>query len=105
MFAGARMEEAMAMFNERLGRQGQGWLPARFMEAVDQPAGTAAKADVSTFQHPALELFRKGSGGAFAGVAFSRWCKLKSDGAGSVVARLSNGDPLLVEKVYGNGRA
>jgi hypothetical protein len=50
---------------------------------------------------------RKAPGGGFAQVALPQWHKLHTGGkgAGSVVARLSNGDPLLVEKAFGKGRA
>jgi hypothetical protein len=93
-------------FNERLYRDGQGWLPARLVQVAGEAGGAGERAEIKTFQHPALELFRKGPGGGLGQVMFPRWWKIAvGDRAGGVVAaRLGNGDPLLVEKVFGKGR-
>jgi hypothetical protein len=95
-----------SIFNEKLYREGQGWLPARLMQVAGAAGGAGETPELTTFQHPALELFRKGPGGGLGQVAFSRWWTVAVDGqnGGVVAARLGNADPLLVEKVFGKGR-
>jgi hypothetical protein len=93
-------------YNERLYREGQGWLPARLMAVGGEAAGAGERPELKTFQHPALELFRKAPGGGLGQIAFPRWWKVAVDGqhGGVVAARLGNADPLLVEKLFGKGR-
>jgi hypothetical protein len=79
----------------------QRWMPAKLARVAGE-SGAPARPDLASFQHPALELFRKAPGGGLGEVAFPRWHKLSTDGA--VGARLTSGDPLLVEKAYGKGR-
>jgi hypothetical protein len=102
---GPRLQAAMELYNQRLYRQGQGWLPARLAEVAGEVGGAGARPDAQTFRHPALELLRAAAGG-FGQVVFPRWWKLKIDdkGAGAVIAGLGSGDPLLVERPYGKGR-
>jgi hypothetical protein len=99
---GPRMLADGAVANEMLYRDGKGWLPARLLGA----ARDSAQPEVRTFAHPALEMFRRDPGGALAQVRFKRWARIATDSkhGGAVVALLSNGDPLLVEKKYGRGR-
>ena len=94
-------------FNDRFYRQGQGWLPVCLIQVAGEAGGAGERPELKTFQHPALELFRKGAGGGLGQVAFSRWYTVAVDGqaGGVVAARLGNADPLLVEKVFGKGRA
>src|SRR5205823_1701875 len=86
---GPRAGAAMPLYNDRLHRQGHGWLPAALGEIAGEPGGAGVNPEPTSFQHPALELLRKGPGGT-GQVAFPRWWRLHTNGkgAGSVVARL-----------------
>ncbi len=96
-------------YNEELYRGGQGWLPARLDEiAGDETQPGKAPAPLpSSFFHPALDLFRDVPVGGLSDARFPRWWKVATPGrnAASVpIALMTNGDPLLVEKAYRNGR-
>lgn len=102
--AGPRAQRSI--YNDRYYRDGNGWLPARLIEVAGMAGGAGDRPEPTSFQHPALDLFRKAPGGGLGQVAFPRWWKVGLDehAGGSVVARLAGGDPLLVEKVFGKGR-
>jgi hypothetical protein len=104
---GPRVQPAVARYNQRLFRDGRGWLPARLAGQAGERGGAGTRPEPRSFQHPALELLRQAPGGGLGQVVFPRWWKLRADekGAGAVVARLANGDPFLVEKPFGKGRA
>ena len=94
-------------YNDRFYRQGQGWLPTRLLTLRDESSNSAgARPDLATFQHPALELFRTQPDAGLGNVVLPAWWQVSTAGsaAGAVVARLSSGDPLLIEKVFGDGR-
>jgi hypothetical protein len=90
---------ATAAAYDELYRGGAGWLPARLV-AVAGENGPAVQPEPRTFAHPALELFRREPNGTLGQARFKRWWKVATDArhAGTPVALLSNGDPLLVEK-------
>jgi hypothetical protein len=98
---------ATQTFNEFAFREGQGWLPARLGKPKDAPDGKEPKPDPEDLKnHPALELFKESGRGDFLTAKFPHWWDMDASlpGAGNVIARLSNGDPLLVEKAAGKGR-
>jgi hypothetical protein len=97
---------ATAAAYDELYRGGAGWLPARLV-AVAGENGPAVQPEPPTFAHPALELFRRQPNGTLGQARLKRWWKVATDArhGGTPVALLSNGDPLLVEKKAGNGRA
>jgi hypothetical protein len=99
---GPRARGGIDFYNDTLYRGGDGWLPARLLGVGGESGANGARAAPQSFQHPALDLFRKGLGD----VAFPHWWRLAAgaERTGTVTARLDNGDPLLVEKAYGRGR-
>jgi hypothetical protein len=96
-------------FNDELYRDGQGWLPAR----LDDLVGDEAKPEhatiprVTSFNNPALEMFRKMPTEGLADVHFPRWWKVSTpvrSSASIPVALFTSGDPFLVERTYQGGR-
>jgi hypothetical protein len=95
-------------YSRDLHRGGRGWLPAALTESVgdlSDPA-KAAQPMPSSFFHPALELFREPQPGGLGDARFPRYWKLAvpAGGMSAAVARLTGGDPFLVEKPIGSGR-
>lgn len=96
--------------NRALHREGAGLLPASLRAAV--PAGTldsdgALGIAETPFDHPALEVVREDRS-ALAGFQAHRWFPLilspqHKENAALVLAQLSNGDPLWVERSFGRG--
>jgi hypothetical protein len=89
-------------------RAGRGWLPAQLAGPVgdlDDPA-KAPRPQPTSFTHPALELFRDPQSGGLGDARFPRHWKLAVPvgGTARVAARLTDGDPFLVEKTVGEGR-
>lgn len=95
-------------YNSQHFRNGQGWLPARLVEAVGDSMDLtkAARPIPASFFHPALEIFRDVSAGGLADVLFPRHWRLSMAPASQSVpiATLTDGDPLLVERSYKEGR-
>ena len=96
-------------YNDELYRGGEGWLPAKLgdIEGDEVELSRAAVPLPESFQHPALELFRKAEQGGLVSARFPRWWKVTVPpraGNGAVGARLNTRDPFLVEKSYQNGR-
>ncbi|NQT20522.1 MAG: BatA domain-containing protein [Planctomycetes bacterium] len=93
-------------YNSLLYRDTDGPLPAtlELAQGTEQPVRGMAQA----FTHPALAAFRDPKHGDFTLIEALRHFKLAPDPADEhsrVLARLANGDPLLVEKAFGQGRA
>ena len=98
-------------YNAQCYRDGKGWLPARLdkVQGDNSDVKAAARPRPDTFNHPALQIFRKVNiFGNLDGAWFARWWRVKEpvgQGTGTVVARLNRGDaPFLVEKRVGDGR-
>jgi hypothetical protein len=94
-----------AAWNRVAFRNGQGFLPARIVELVDGDA----RPDPASFAHPAAEVFREPLPGGLHTASFPRRWRLDTTAAtkgntGSPVARLTTGEPLLVERGFGAGR-
>lgn len=97
VFVGERVAREAEFYNERLYCAGAGWLPAR----LDRPAYAAAdpaRPDARSFAHPALELFASADQDPLGQLRFPHWWKVTPDARAAVAARLSGGDPLLVER-------
>jgi len=113
---GNRLLGTRNYYNQRLYRDGEGWLPARVEEvqgdefaavstdsAAKDPAVFPARAN---YTHPALGMLRPDSPADLDRSRFPRWWKLGDPAAGSgaiVIARFDNGHPFLVERNYGKG--
>lgn len=103
-------------YNRQLYRGGEGWLPAGLAEVrgdENEPVPTddttpdpAPHPALATFAHPALELFRRPTSAGLGKARFPRWWKVDPAAGSSagIAARLTNGDPLLVERSVGKGR-
>ncbi len=88
-------------------RDGIGWLPAR----LDAPAGGEPPMNsvfpvLSSLEKTFVDLLNESTPESFVRSSFQRWWKLdtQTTGSGNVVARLTNGDQLLIEKAVGKGR-
>ena len=103
---GPRVEEQRAFYNSELFRGGQGWLPARLEGVAGELTRPELAAAVETqqLQHPALALFRALPQGDLGDGRFPCWWRVAPAGGGVTVARLTSGDPWLVEKSYQSGR-
>ena len=102
--AGERVAKEKTFYNERLYRQGQGWLPAKLGDIGFAKDGV--QPEPRSFQHTALELFRVAPDGSMNQVRFTKWWKvpLGPRDRATAIASLTNGDPFLVEKPYKLGR-
>jgi hypothetical protein len=96
-------------------RGGQGWLPARLVDIVGDD-GPRAKLDDAPrpqpagFTHPAMEVFKEPLPGGLHTAYFPKRWKVDplagANGAtGTAIATLTNGDPFLIERGVGRGRA
>jgi hypothetical protein len=96
-------DKADETYYNKLFNKGQGWLPARLDRVVMATSDTLVSPQPSTFNHTALELFRDAPSGGLAAARLRRWWKLIPPDR-TAAARLTNDDPLLVEKSYRGGR-
>lgn len=109
IFPGNRVDASWA--NTSLFKDGKGLLPlALGALGGDLKEGAPSIGIVSQrFDHPALDLFNDPRNGTVSDAAIKMWYRLKEPTAASadapaIVARLSSGDPFLVEKRFGEGR-
>lgn len=86
-------------------RAGQGWLPARLVGV----AAGEVKPLPESFAHPAVEVFKEPlPGGLHTAVFNERWKLDLAAGingvTGTVIARLADREPMIVERGIGRGR-
>ena len=99
-------------YNERLGGA-TGLLPARVGALSGDPTGatTPAALVAQHFPHPAMGVFNDPRKGSLQGAQIRLWHRLELPAAAApgsapaALARMDNGDPFLVEKPFGQGRA
>jgi hypothetical protein len=96
-------------YNKYLYDDGKGWLPARLERAVKKDIDHAPSPLLTSFSHPALELFRQEAVGGLNDAYFRAWWQVTPAGGEDkaiVAARLNNpqNDPLLVYGTYKLGR-
>ncbi|HQX51503.1 MAG TPA: VWA domain-containing protein [Planctomycetaceae bacterium] len=95
-------------YRENMFTSGTGLLPSIFgapRGKIDE-TGKSAHIVAQHFEHPALEFFNEASNGDLSAAEIRQWHELTDidPNAGStVVVRLDNGDPLLVERRFGEG--
>lgn len=69
-------------YNQQLYRGGEGWLPARVdkLEGDENKPANSVRPDPTSFNHPALEIFRKIKVGGLSEARFAKWWKLTTPG-------------------------
>ncbi|HEV3143550.1 MAG TPA: VWA domain-containing protein [Gemmataceae bacterium] len=95
-------------WNDKLFRNGQGWLPAQFIEPIgnEDELVKAARPVAASFFHPTVELFRETTVGGLSDARFPRRWKVSTQGAlmTTAIAMLAGSEPLLLERPYKSGR-
>src|SRR5688572_4342884 len=101
VFAGDGVD--LAALSEKLHRGGSGVLPCALASRSHAPEGIHPT-DVAV-DHPALSIFADPEEGDLSRITVRRWtrCADLTEGA-AVLARLSGGDPWIIEKASGRGR-
>ena len=109
IFPGNRVDPNWS--NATLLKDGKGLLPLAFGAlAGDLKEGAPSVGIVAQrFEHPALDIFNDPRNGTVSDAAIKMWFRLKEPttaiaSAPTVLARLTSGDPFLVEKQFGDGR-
>ena len=103
VFPGGRCD--LNSYNVLLYRDGDGLLPSR-VEKAPTPRNPI-RAMAQAFTHPALVAFRDPKNGDFSRIEVTRYLRYNPDPRDDktrVLARLENGDPLLIEKAFGQGK-
>ena len=98
-------------YNTKLAGNGKGLFPWRLTALEGGLEDSAPQSTILAqhYEHPALTLFNDPRQGSLATANIRLWYKLTPLGNGTtndvpfVLARLSNGDPFLVEKKFGDG--
>ncbi len=96
-------------------RGGQGWLPARLVDIVGDDRPTADLDDAprpqpASFTHPAMEIFKDPLPGGLHTAYFPKRWKVDpmagvNGATGIAIASMTNGEPFLIERGVGRGRA
>jgi hypothetical protein len=109
VFPGNRIDPSW--WNATLFKDGKGILPLALGPLGGDLKDSAPSIGIvaQRFDHPALDLFNDPRNGTVSDAAIKMWYKLKEPAAASanaptVLARLTSGDPFLVEKQFGDGR-
>lgn len=111
IFPGNRINSAW--YNTTLSADGRGLLPLPVVSLAGSmnQAGTQASIVSQHFEHSALGMFNDPRNGNLADAQIWLWYRMRAEAPGrradpalAVLARLDTGDPLLVEKPYGEGR-
>jgi len=109
-FPGSKLEASW--YQSSLLREGKGLLPLAFARLSGEAREGAPSVGIVSqrFENPALELFNDPRNGSMADAAIRMWFKMAESAdasmaadAPTVLARLENGDPFLVEKKFGEG--
>ncbi|MSR66478.1 MAG: VWA domain-containing protein [Pedosphaera sp.] len=105
IFAGDQVQ--IPWYNQQLASHGL--LPMSLAGIQDRSKETVpyAKVQAQKFLHPALEFFNDPRNGNLAESEIQKWIRLREEPDNpllTVLARLENGDPFMVEKKFGDGR-
>ena len=97
-------------YNDSWGSKGSSFLPMplKGTQGILQNELTYAKISSSFFEHPALSMFNDPRNGSLAEALIKKWVlmdesKARNDPTVTVLARLTNGQPIMVEKKFGKG--
>ena len=106
--SGNRMN--LSWYNQHWGLKGSDFLPLPITGIKGNPQNEFEFSKIANvyFEHPALSLFNDPRNGSLSEARIKKWVQLdeseaRNDPGVTVVARLENGDPLLVEKKWGKG--
>jgi len=91
-------------YNERLFRDGQGLLPARFESPGFHKEQGECFLTPEGYDHPVLSLFADGSLGDLSQIRFQQTMLLEEPSTARVVCKYSTGRPAIVERSFGKGR-
>jgi len=108
IFPGDKVDAAW--YEKRLLAGGKGLLPMPLSTGSGGIASNSSGVSIASqyYDHPALEMFNDPKNGNLSEARISRWYRIDED-AGKrfdgalVLARLTTGDPFLVEKKFGEG--
>ena len=97
-------------YNDFWGFNGSNFLPIPLKGTQGQLLNELSYSKISSsfFEHPALSMFNDPRNGSLAEAQIKKWLimdesKVRNDPAVTVLARLANGQPILVEKKFGKG--
>jgi hypothetical protein len=89
--------------DEKFYNESANWLPAQLEQIMTAERGRPARPLEGGLSHPILDRFRSDPS-AWGRLEFQRWWKVRPAATATVVARLTNDDPLLVEQTSAAGR-
>jgi hypothetical protein len=97
--------------NQQLYRDGEGWLPLPLVGSTPLVVDRLERSpDVAVTDHPLFRIFAGERNTFLSSVIIERYFKTQRDweppprSSVRVLARVRNGDPLIVERTYGKGR-
>ena len=108
VFAGNRI--GLGWYAQELWDNGKGLLPMSFGKVLGKKdeGGASSEIVAQRFDHPALAHFNEPANGDLSVAEIRQWYSLsgQADATGPdsvIMARLASGDPLMVERSYGDG--
>ena len=106
--AGNKMD--IDWYNDSWGTEGSNFIPMHLKGTQGnlQNELSFTKISSSYFEHPALSMFNDPRNGSLDQAMIKKWIimdesKVRNDPSVTVLARLANGQPILVEKKFGKG--
>ena len=94
------------VYQQHLAGTENSLLPCTIMQAVGDPIGKEQFQVIATveYRHPIFMPFRNPNHGDFAKGRFYRYYQTVPTAETTVIAAFDDGNPALLEKIYGNGR-
>ena len=95
-----------SVYQQHLGGTENSLLPCTLMQAVGDPIGKEEFQVIANveYRHPIFTPFSNPNHGDFAKGRFFRYYQSTPTSDASVIAVFDDGNPAVVEKIYGNGR-
>ena len=106
VFPGDRLD--LSWYREKLFKDSNGLLPSPFgnSKGIIDGKGNSSRIIAERFEHPSLSFFNERENGDLSTATINRWLELSdttAESQTSVLAKLNNGDPFLMEKQVGDG--
>ena len=99
-------------YNDSWGSKGSNFIPMplKGTQGNLQNELTYSKISSSFFEHPALSMFNDPRNGSLAEALIKKWIlmdesNVRNDPTVTVLARLTNGQPIMVEKIWKEARS